>query len=289
MAVKHRGLGKGLGALIDETKSASPGELGRAMEIPLDRLSPNPFQPRRAFDQAKIDELAESIRQHGVLQPIVVRPMGDSYQIIAGERRWRAAQTAGLDTIPVVVRDLDDAGMMQTALIENVQRENLNPVEKAAAYKRLMDEFDMTQEQLSAVVGVSRPVVANAVRLLCLPEEILDSVSRETMSEGHARCLLALPAAAVQIEVAKQVVQKGLSVRQTEELVKRLGENVSRETIPHRKRESDPDATAIAHRLGERLGTKVKISGSQRKGRLEIEYYSPDDLDRILDVILGTV
>ena len=286
MAVR-RGLGKGLNAIIGEAMLEEERHESRGMEIPLERLSANPFQPRAEFDAEKLEELAESIKLHGVLQPVVVRRFGDDYQIIAGERRWRAAQMAGLKAIPAVVRDLDDAGMIQVALIENLQREDLNPIEEAAAYRKLMDEFDMTQEQLSATLGKSRSAIANAVRLLNLPDEVQEHVAQGRLSGGHARCLLAVSGTDLQLRLADEVIEKGLSVRQTEELVKKLARNVSRETMESIPRTPDPDVVAVMRRLGERLGTKVKITGSSGKGKLEIEYYSEDDLERILEIILG--
>jgi len=288
MAAKPRGLGKGLNAIIGADIVSEVIDRPRAIEIPVDRLSPNPFQPRRSFTEEGLEQLAESIRHHGVLQPIVVRPSGDGYQLIAGERRWRAAQIAGLQRIPAVVRELDDPGMVQVALIENLQREDLNPIEEASAYRRLMDEFDMTQEQLSNAIGRSRPAIANAVRLLNLPAEIQRAVEERRLSEGHARCLLAISDQGDQLKVAAEIIANGLNVRQAEELVKRTTQNVSRETIRRRTSDEDPDAVRLTQRLGERLGTRVKLSGSVSKGKLEIDYYSAEDLDRILEIILGS-
>ena len=288
MAAKPRGLGKGLNAIIGADIVSEVIDRPRAIEIPVGRLSPNPFQPRRSFSEEGLEQLAESIRHHGVLQPIVVRPSGDGYQLIAGERRWRAAQIAGLQRIPAVVRELDDPGMVRVALIENLQREDLNPIEEALAYRRLMDEFKMTQEELSSSIGRSRPAIANAVRLLNLPTEIQRAVEERRLSEGHARCLLAIPDQGDQLKVAAKIIGDGLNVRQTEELVKGITRNVSRETTRKRTSEEDPDAVRLTQRLGERLGTRVKLSGSVSKGRLEIEYYSAEDLDRILEIILGS-
>ena len=287
MAAKPRGLGKGLNAIIGADIVSEVIDRPRAIEISVDRLSPNPFQPRRSFTEEGLEQLAESIRHHGVLQPIVVRPSGDGYQLIAGERRWRAAQIAGLQRIPAVVRELDDPSMVQVALIENLQREDLNPIEEASAYRRLMDEFNMTQEQLSSTIGMSRPAIANAVRLLNLPTEIQRAVEERKLSEGHARCLLAISDQEDQLKVAAQIIANGLNVRQAEELVRGTTRDVSRETIRKRTSEDDPDAVRLTQRLGERLGTRVKLSGSVSKGRLEIEYYSTEDLDRILEIILG--
>ena len=288
MAAKPRGLGKGLNAIIGADVVSEVIDRPRAVEIPVDRLSPNPFQPRRSFTEEGLEQLADSIRHHGILQPIVVRPSGDGYQLIAGERRWRAAQIAGLQRIPAVVRELDDPGMVQVALIENLQREDLNPIEEASAYRRLMDEFNMTQEQLSSTIGRSRPAIANAVRLLNLPTEIQRAVEERKLSEGHARCLLAISDQEDQLKVAAQIIANGLNVRQAEELVRGTTRDVSRETIRKRTSEDDPDAVRLTQRLGERLGTRVKLSGSVRKGKLEIEYYSTEDLDRILEIILGS-
>lgn len=288
MAAKPRGLGKGLNAIIGADIVSEVIDRPRAIEISVDRLSPNPFQPRRSFTEEGLEQLAESIRHHGILQPIVVRPSGDGYQLIAGERRWRAAQIAGLQRIPAVVRELDDPSMVQVALIENLQREDLNPIEEASAYRRLMDEFNMTQEQLSSTIGRSRPAIANAVRLLNLPTEIQRAVEEGKLSEGHARCLLAISDQEDQLKVAAQIIANGLNVRQAEELVRGTTRDVSRETIRKRTSEDDPDAVRLTQRLGERLGTRVKLSGSVRKGKLEIEYYSTEDLDRILEIILGS-
>jgi len=288
MAAKPRGLGKGLNAIIGADIVSEVIDRPRAIEISVDRLSPNPFQPRRSLTEEGLEQLAESIRHHGILQPIVVRPSGDGYQLIAGERRWRAAQIAGLQRIPAVVRELDDPSMVQVALIENLQREDLNPIEEASAYRRLMDEFNMTQEQLSSTIGRSRPAIANAVRLLNLPTEIQRAVEERKLSEGHARCLLAISDQEDQLKVAAQIIANGLNVRQAEELVRGTTRDVSRETIRKRTSEDDPDAVRLTQRLGERLGTRVKLSGSVRKGKLEIEYYSTEDLDRILEIILGS-
>ncbi|HAI87521.1 MAG TPA: chromosome partitioning protein ParB [Firmicutes bacterium] len=287
MAAKPRGLGKGLSAIIGADTVGEVVDRSRGVEIPIDRLSSNPFQPRRSFADESIQQLAESIRLHGILQPVVVRPAGDGYQLIAGERRWRAAQIVGLPKIPAIVRELDDSGMVQVALIENLQREDLNPIEEALAYRKLMGEFKMTQEQLSKSIGRSRPVIANTVRLLNLPAEIQNHVEEKRLSEGHARCLLAISDEALQLKVAAKIIADGLNVRQAEELVKVITQNVSRETIRQRTASEDPDAAHLAQRLSEKLGTKVKLSGSASKGRLEIAYYSPDDLDRILEIILG--
>jgi|LFRM01.1.fsa_nt_gb ParB family chromosome partitioning protein len=289
MAAKSKALGKGLGAIFQRDNVSLDGPGLTPVELPIDELSPNPYQPRRKFDAEALAELADSIKAHGVLQPIVVRKKDGAYQIIAGERRWRAAKAAGLSTIPALVKQMDDSSMMQVALIENLQREDLNPIEEAVAYRKLMDEFGLTQEELSTAVGKSRPVIANAVRLLNLPQQVQDQLAEGRITAGHARCLLTLPGAQLQTSLADRIVKDGLNVRQTEQLVRRLTENVSRETKRQAKREvQDPDAALLAGRLSERLGTKVKLTGTPHKGVIQIEFYAAEDLDRILEIILGT-
>lgn len=280
--MSKRGLGRGLSALIPETNLEQGDKPG---EIRLDEIVPNPYQPRRLFDQEKLDELAESIRKHGVLQPIVVRKAGERYEIVVGERRYRAARQAGLESIPAVVREYDDRDMMQIALVENLQREDLNPIEEAEGYRRLMSEFGLTQEELGAVLGKSRSAVANTLRLLKLDPFVQESVSRGTLSMGHARALLALESPADQIRVCRKVVEEGLSVRQTEELVKRLLTPAQR--VKHSKETArDPNIVEIEDRLKRSLGTQVRIKPGQRRSVIEIEYYSSDDLERILERVL---
>lgn len=280
--MSKRGLGRGLSALIPETNLEQGDKPG---EIRLDEIVPNPYQPRRLFDQEKLDELAESIRKHGVLQPIVVRKAGERYEIVVGERRYRAARQAGLESIPAVVREYDDRDMMQIALVENLQREDLNPIEEAEGYRRLMSEFGLTQEELGAVLGKSRSAVANTLRLLKLDPFVQESVSRGTLSMGHARALLALESPTDQIRVCRKVVEEGLSVRQTEELVKRLLTPAQR--VKHSKETArDPNIVEIEDRLKRSLGTQVRIKPGQRRSVIEIEYYSSDDLERILERVL---
>ncbi|HHV61178.1 MAG TPA: ParB/RepB/Spo0J family partition protein [Firmicutes bacterium] len=283
------GLGKGLRALIPDTNLE--GDEG-VVEVGVDLLSPNPYQPRRDFDPEKLRELGESIKLHGIVQPLIVRRTGEGYQIVAGERRWRAARQAGLEKVPVIVRDVDDKAMIQIALIENLQRQDLNPIEEAEAYRRLIVEFSFTQEQLADMLGRSRPVIANAMRLLNLPADIQQSVSRETISVGHARALLALPDEALQRSVCEKVIREGLSVRETEELVKKLisgSGNVSRETssrVRRKMRHTDPNLLDIEDRLKHALGTQVRILPGKKKGKIEIEFYSEEDLERILALVL---
>lgn len=281
MTKRQGGLGKyGVDAIFSELKEDSEGT-----ELNLDQLSPNPFQPRSDFDQEKLDELAQSIKEHGIIQPIVVRHVEDKYQIVAGERRWRAAQIAGLEKVPVVVKEIDDASMMQMALIENVQREDLNPMEEALAYKRLMDEFELKQDEVASRVGKSRSAVANSVRLLNLPDEVQNLVSQGNISSGHARALLGLASKDMVIKLAERIVSKGLSVRQVEEIIKDMHRLSSNTTTTVTRTSKDPNITDLEDSIQKILGTKVKMVGSYDKGKIEINYYSSEDLDRLIELI----
>lgn len=281
MAKRQGGLGKyGVDAIFSELKEDSEGT-----ELNLDQLSPNPFQPRSDFDQEKLDELAQSIKEHGIIQPIVVRHVEGKYQIVAGERRWRAAQIAGLEKVPVVVKEMDDASMMQMALIENVQREDLNPMEEALAYKRLMEEFELKQDEVASRVGKSRSAVANSVRLLNLPEEVQNLVSQGNISSGHARALLGLASKDMVIKLAERIVSKGLSVRQVEEIIKDMHRLSSSTTTTVTRTSKDPNITDLENSIQKILGTKVKMVGSYDKGKIEINYYSSEDLDRLIELI----
>lgn len=284
---KPRGLGRGLGALIPELEELE--NEGR-LEIPLHEIKPNPYQPRKEFDPAKLEELAESIRTHGVLQPVLLRRAETGYQLIAGERRLRAAELAGLKTIPAVIKDLSDATMMQVALVENLQREDLNPLEEAEAYHRLMEEFDLTQEEVAKKVGKSRSAVANSLRLLQLPAEVRADLSAGRITAGHARAVLGLADDKDRIGAWNEIKAGSLSVRETEELVRnRTNKTVSRETGPDGKKPGvaeDPNLKEAEDRIRLALGTKVRILGSGGSGRIEIQYYSPEELERILEVIV---
>ncbi len=281
MAKRQGGLGKyGVDAIFSELKEDSEDT-----ELNLDQLSPNPFQPRSDFDQEKLDELAQSIKEHGIIQPIVVRHVEGKYQIVAGERRWRAAQIAGLEKVPVVVKEMDDASMMQMALIENVQREDLNPMEEALAYKRLMEEFELKQDEVASRVGKSRSAVANSVRLLNLPEEVQNLVSQGNISSGHARALLGLASKDMVIKLAERIVSKGLSVRQVEEIIKDMHRLSSSTTTTVTRTSKDPNITDLEDSIQKILGTKVKMVGSYDKGKIEINYYSSEDLDRLIELI----
>ncbi len=286
---KRPALGKGLSALIPD----APEPLALApVEVDVDRIEPNQLQPRSQIDPARLDELAQSIRASGLIQPIVVRKIGDRFQIIAGERRWRAARQAGLARVPVVVRDVapdDSRALLQMALIENLQREDLNPIEEAAAYRRLIDEFQLTQEEIAAVVGKDRSSVANHLRLLKLPDEVRREVAAGTLSMGHARALLALADEAEQRRVAREVVVRRLSVRETESIVKHAVE--ARTPAPARPLQSpqpssDVHTRAAEERLRLALGTRVRIVRRGARGRIEIDFVSEDELIRLYELLV---
>lgn len=285
MAVKKRGLGRGLDALLGGTSvKALQDQAVRAVgqelhNLPLEALQRGKYQPRRDMDPQALDELAQSIRSQGLMQPVVVRPLeGERYEIIAGERRWRACQLAGLERIPALVREVSDEAAIAMALIENIQRENLNPVEEAMALQRLQQEFHLTQQQVADAVGKSRVTVANLLRLIALPEEVKTLLARGDLEMGHARALLGLPGER-QVEGARQVVARGLTVRQTEALVRQwLSGKVESEAV-----KTDPDILRLEQRLAERLGAAVEIRhGQQGKGQLVIRYGSLDELQGVL-------
>ena len=287
MAAKKRGLGeRGLGALLAGSKVNLDQELkdhdGELREVPIDLIQRGRYQPRRDMDPAALQELADYIRQQGVMQPVVVRPIAEGrYELIAGERRWRATQMAGLDSIPAIIRDVPDEAAIAMALIENIQRENLNPIEEAFALQRLQDEFGLTQAQVAEAVGKSRTTITNLLRLIGLSEDVRIMLEHGDLEMGHGRAMLTL-APELQMQVAKQVVAKSLSVRQTEALVRR----VQQETPDSKSRKKgvvDPNIRALQDDLAERLGARVSIDHGQRgKGKLVIEYSSLDELDGIL-------
>jgi ParB family chromosome partitioning protein len=287
MSLQKTGLGKGLSALIpvappqsvQNTSSDDP-----KTQVDIDKISPSPFQPRRAFDEIKLQELAMSIRSQGIIQPLVVRPKGERFELIAGERRWRAAVKAGLSTVPVVVRQASDRDALQLALIENLQREDLNPIEEATGYRRLQDEFTWSQEEVAEKVGKSRPAFTNALRLLSLPSEVQQEVASGNLPAGQARALLGLQSEAVIITAYREVLARALSTRETEKLVRNL--KLGR----RRRRESpavDPDLRSLVEELQRALGTKIRVLPKARsnKGKIEIEYYSLPDLERIIGTI----
>ena len=287
MSLQKTGLGKGLSALIPVAPPQSVQNTSSddsKTQVDIDKISPSPFQPRRAFDEIKLQELAMSIRNQGIIQPLVVRPKGERFELIAGERRWRAAMKAGLSTVPVVVRQASDRDALQLALIENLQREDLNPIEEAVGYRRLQDEFTWSQEEVAEKVGKSRPAVTNALRLLSLPSEVQQEVASGNLPAGQARALLGLQSEAVIITAYREVIARALSTRETEKLVRNL--KLGR----RRRRESpsvDPDLRSLVEELQRALGTKIRVLPKARsnKGKIEIEYYSLPDLERIIDTI----
>ena len=278
MATIKKGLGKGLGTLFGENAADS----NQLIELRLSEIEPNRAQPRKEFDEAALRELADSIKEHGLLQPITVRPYGDlGYQIIAGERRWRASRMAGLETVPVIVKELDDRECAEIALIENLQREDLNPIEEALGYRHLMESYELTQEQVAETVGKSRPVVANALRLLSLDEETLALVSAGDISVGHARAMIPLDESTRRLAV--EMALKGATVRAIEALSKQKSEKK-----PAKKQtKQNPFFKETEIALKNSLGRKIKVDGTEKKGVLMIEFYGKDDLTAIANLLAG--
>lgn len=275
-------LGRGLDALIP---SLSVNDDDKVIEISLSQLRPNPYQPRKTFDEDSIKELAESIKQHGVIQPIIVRTVLKGYEIIAGERRFRASQYCGNSTVPAVVRSFTDQQVMEIALIENLQREDLNAIEVAIAYQALIDKFKLTQEELSMKVGKSRSHIANFVRLLSLPAEIKDNVSRGTISMGHARALVGIKDESVQKELADLTVSLEWSVRELEEAIQKLETKQPEDKTKPNPKKRDPYIDHLEESLRERFKTTVKIKQQKDKGKIELQYYSKQDLERLLELL----
>lgn len=284
---KRPALGKGLSALIPDAPEPARSS---PVELDIDRLVPNTYQPRGQFDDARLEDLAQSIRSNGVIQPIVVRRVGEQFHIIAGERRWRAAQKAGLARVPVVVREVnagDERSVLEMALIENIQRENLNPIDEALAYKRLGDDFSLTQEQIATAVGKDRATVANFLRLLRLPPEIRADVAAGSLSMGHARALLALTNEAEQRRVARDVLSRSLSVRETESMVRKAADTTAAAGPSESAVKADVHTRAAEERLRLRFGTKVRIVRQGVKGRVEIDFGSEDELIRLFELLTG--
>ncbi|MBQ4517460.1 MAG: ParB/RepB/Spo0J family partition protein [Clostridia bacterium] len=280
-----KGLGKGLGALLN-TEEAVDSTLDQSFELKISQIEPNKSQPRTEFDPEKLEVLADSIKKYGVLQPIVVKKLDNGfYKIIAGERRWRASKLAGLKKIPVVIRDYDDQETMEIALIENLQREDLNPFEEARGYRELMDLFSMTQEQVAQKVGKSRSAVANSIRLLSLCDEIKDLVLKKELTVGHVRALLGTDDEGVQLMAARKIVADGLNVRQTEALIKSLLQPKKEKKKNAVDEELRRYLTTLEKKLSDSLGTKVTIQSKKNHGKIEIEYYNNDDFERIMNII----
>lgn len=275
--MKKNGLGKGLGALIRENEQ----DIAAAVtELKITELEANQNQPRRFFDDNALQELSDSIKEHGVVQPIIVRKLDDNYQIVAGERRWRAARLAGLKTVPVVVKDYSNVQVMEIALIENLQRQDLNSIEEALAYKSLIEEHDMTQENISGRIGKSRSAIANTLRLLNLPEAIRNMVIHGKISAGHARALLAVEDKMKQMEIAQKIIEQQLNVRDIEKLV--MQKDKTKEKKEDKK---DVEIIELEEQLKRTFATKVSIVHKKDKGKIEIEYYSNEDLERILELL----
>ena len=279
---KKNGLGKGLDALfLDNAIDESAGSVSR---LPINDIEPNRDQPRKTFDEEALSELAKSIADHGVIQPLLVRPMTDgSYQLIAGERRWRASRMAGLSEVPVVIREMSDSEAMELALVENLQREDLNPIEEARGFQLLMETYALTQEQAASRVGKSRPAVANAMRLLLLPNDVLQMVETGVLSAGHARALLGLPQSEDMVALAKLIVEKGLSVRETERMVKTAAQGKPKTEKRIKKRDVFYDEAELA--FSEALGRKAKVFlSSGGKGTVEIEFFGKEDLGKLMQL-----
>lgn len=274
-----KGLGKGIDALFREE---SVHKEDQVQQIAMAKILANPFQPRKNFDETAIEELAASILEHGIIQPIVVRKKDKKYEIVAGERRYRAAKHAGLTEVPVIVKDFNEQQMMEVAILENLQREDLTPIEEAEAYSHLITKLNFTQDDLAKRLGKSRPHIANLIRLLQLPEDVRELVNRGDLSMGHGRTLLGLKNKRRIPEVAKKVMKDHLNVRQLEKYIQDLNEDVSRETKEQKK---DIHVQATESQLREYFGTQVQIKKAKNKGKIEIEFYSEDDLQRILEIL----
>lgn len=295
MASKRSGLGKGLDSLIPATVNTKQLNKGASTDkntkepvtkVKLSKVEPNREQPRKKFDESALAELADSIKQYGIIQPLIVQDKKDYYELIAGERRWRAAKLAGLKEVPVIIRDLSDQEIMEISLIENIQREDLNPIEEALAYKRLLEEFDLKQEDVAKRVSKNRSTITNSLRLLKLTEQVQQMVVDGKLSTGHARCLISIEDIEMQLSVAQQIAEQNLSVRETEKLVKQIL-TPKKEKV---KEEIDTTRQAVFENIVEQmkqiLGTKVEIRQKDaNKGKIEIEYYSQDELDRLLGLL----
>ena len=299
MAAKKGGLGKGLDSLmpnkvntrqLNQGISQDPAEKEPVKQVKLSLVEPNRDQPRKKFSEESLAELADSIRQYGIIQPLIVQDKNGYYEIIAGERRWRAAKLAGLKEIPIIIRDISQQEVMEISLIENIQRENLNPIEEGLAYKRLLEEFNLKQEEVAKRVSKSRTAVTNSMRLLKLTEDVQQMVIDEKLTMGHARCLIAIEDPDLQKQIALQVIDKNLSVRDTEKLMKKLQKQKESAEEEQKKTAEDSALTAVYEHIAEQmktiLGTKVEIRRKDKeKGKIEIEYYSQDELDRLLQLM----
>jgi len=279
--MNKRGLGRGLGALL----SATPGEEDSLVEVAIDQIEPNPNQPRKSFESSSLDDLAASIRSSGLIQPVVVRRLASGYQLIAGERRWRAARQAGLERIPAIVREATDAESLELALIENLLREDLNPMEEAEAYRNLLAQFSWTQEQLAQRIGRDRTSIANALRLLRLPDEIQADLRGGRLTMGHARALLALTTTAEQLKLRDEILAHDWSVRATEDSIRATESAAPPRRTPRRRRGHSPEMAALEQSLQRALMTRVVISGNERRGKIEVVYATAAELERIAELL----
>lgn len=278
--IEKKALGKGLSALIPP-KEAERGQQERVLQIPLSQIKTSKYQPRVEFNKERLGELISSIKEKGVIQPILVRKAPDGYELIAGERRFRAAMAMGLEALPAIVKDVQDIDMLELSLIENIQREELNPIEEANAFQKFITDFKFTQEKIAQVLGKDRSTIANTIRLLNLPKKIQEYISKDSITAGHAKALLSLPTENEQLRVANLIMKKGLSVRETESLVARRTAGTKDMAG---KKDRDPNIIDIESRLQNMLGTRVKIFHGKSRGRIQIEYYSNEDLNRLLDL-----
>jgi ParB family transcriptional regulator, chromosome partitioning protein len=294
---QRKALGRGLSSLLPTRPTTAPPEAAPAppqspaapSHLPIDAIQPNPMQPRRVFQPERLEELAASIRANGVIQPPIVRQHGDSYQLVAGERRWRAAKLAGLHEIPVIVQDVADAQLLELALIENIQREDLNPIETAQAYDRLSRELGLSHEEIGRRTGKDRSSVANMIRLLKLPQEVQLLLAEHRINMGHARALLGLPSAEMQVQAGDKAAAQGLSVRQVEAMVQELTSERPKTSGTKGDSRQDPNVKAAVDELERALGTRVRIVElNEQRGRIEIEYYSQTELDRLFQHIVGS-
>jgi ParB family chromosome partitioning protein len=279
--MNKRGLGRGLGALL----SSTPSDGDVLVEVAIDQIEPNPNQPRKDFESKSLDELASSIRASGVIQPIIVRQTDDGYQLIAGERRWRAARLAGLEKIPAIVREASDAESLELALVENLLREDLNPMEEAEAYRHLLTQFSWTQEQLAQRIGLDRTSIANALRLLRLPDEIQSDLRSGRLTMGHARALLALNTTAEQLKLRDEILANEWSVRATEASIRAAEPAPPPRRTPRRRRGHSPELAALEQSLQRALLTRVQITGNDRRGKIEITYANPEELERLTELL----
>lgn len=279
--MKKMGLGRGLDALLPVEQDNEK----EIIEVKINDIEPNEKQPRKNFDDEKLMKLAESIKAQGIIQPIIVKRENDIYRIVAGERRWRAAKIAGITHIPVIVREMTERQIMEIALIENLQREDLNPIEEAEAFEKLIKEYGLTQEEIAKTVGRSRPAIANALRLLSLDESIKEYIVEGQLSSGHARALIPLEDKELQKEVAEKIIEGGMSVRETENLVKKILNEKDKIKDEKKKIEKNEEIMVIEEKLKNIFGTKVKILHKKNKGKIIIDYYSNDDLDRLIEIM----